>query len=91
MTRPTLENRLEQAKQLITRLERVSADSVWAHRSSGYRGSLLKWIDGAENKVADNHSIDTKHLAHFDLLYPVGLDLLTQAAREGLNKRGIKG
>lgn len=26
---------------LIARLERLSADSVWAHRASGLRGSLL--------------------------------------------------
>jgi hypothetical protein len=46
----SIHDRLDQAQQLIQRLERISADSVWAHRSSGYRGSLLKWIDQAEKK-----------------------------------------
>jgi hypothetical protein len=30
---------------LLNRLERVSADSVWAHRASGIRGSLLRELD----------------------------------------------
>jgi hypothetical protein len=34
-----------QAKLLITRLERLSVDSVWAHRASGIRGSLLRCLE----------------------------------------------
>ena len=34
-----------QALLLVSRLERLSADSVWAHRASGMRGSLLQTID----------------------------------------------
>jgi hypothetical protein len=30
---------------LLDRLERISADSVWAHRASGLRGSLLRELD----------------------------------------------
>ena len=30
---------------LLNRLERISADSVWAHRASGIRGSLLRELD----------------------------------------------
>ena len=32
------------ARQLASRLERLSADSVWAHRASGVRGALLRWL-----------------------------------------------
>ena len=86
----TLANRLEQASQLLARLERVSADSVWAHRSSGYRGSLLKWIDRSEKLLAAEQPIPANHLTHFERLHAVGLEMLAQAARERLNKRDFK-
>ena len=47
-----MEHQLELAKLLIARLERLSADSYWAHQASGLRGSLLRaleagaWIPG---------------------------------------------
>ena len=33
---------------LLNRLERISADSVWAHRASGLRGSLLHALEQFE-------------------------------------------
>jgi hypothetical protein len=33
---------------LLTRLERISADSVWAHRASGIRGYLFKALEQYE-------------------------------------------
>jgi hypothetical protein len=36
------------AKTLVARLERLSADSFWAHRASGIRGSLLRCLDAVE-------------------------------------------
>jgi hypothetical protein len=33
---------------LLNRLERISADSVWAHRASGIRGSLIRELDQLE-------------------------------------------
>ena len=47
------EGLIKQAKQLVARLERISADSIWAHRSSGYRGSLLRWIERYERSRQD--------------------------------------
>lgn len=32
-------------QMLLARLERVSADSYWAHRASGVRGSLLRTLE----------------------------------------------
>jgi len=90
ITPSTLQNRLDQARQLLSRLERVSADSVWAHRSSGYRGSLLKWIDRAEKRLSGGGVDLLNDLESFEILYPMGLDLLTRAARENLSKRGFK-
>lgn len=34
---------------LIARLERISADSYWAHRASGVKGSLLRIVEKHEN------------------------------------------
>ncbi|MBE0683514.1 MAG: hypothetical protein IH589_16520 [Anaerolineales bacterium] len=36
-------------RMLIARLERISADSYWAHRASGIRGTLLKMLDDLES------------------------------------------
>ena len=33
---------------LLARLERISADSYWAHRASGVRGSLLRVAEKLE-------------------------------------------
>lgn len=33
---------------LLNRLERISADSIWAHRASGLRGSLLNFSEQFE-------------------------------------------
>ncbi|WKZ38451.1 MAG: hypothetical protein QY332_10970 [Anaerolineales bacterium] len=34
---------------LLARLERISADSYWAHRASGVRGSLMRMLEILEN------------------------------------------
>ncbi len=34
---------------LLARLERVPADSVWAHRASGLRGALLEAAEGGSS------------------------------------------
>lgn len=34
---------------LLARLERISADSYWAHRASGVRGALLRVLEKLEN------------------------------------------
>jgi hypothetical protein len=34
---------------LLARLERISADSFWAHRASGVRGALLTMLEKTEN------------------------------------------
>lgn len=62
---------------LISRLERLSADSHWAHRASGVRGALLKAIDPARNTLAPKISP-----AQVDILIRAGFELLEKAARE---------
>jgi hypothetical protein len=59
---------------LLARLERISADSVWAHRASGIRGSLFKALEKLENgeNVSNQVLVD---------LYQTGFYILEQAAR----------
>jgi hypothetical protein len=40
-----MQKNFELATLLIARLERLSVDSYWAHRASGIRGSLLRWVE----------------------------------------------
>jgi hypothetical protein len=35
---------------LLARLERISADSYWAHRASGIRGALIKIAENIESR-----------------------------------------
>ena len=42
------ENPIQLIRLLLARLERISADSVWAHRASGIRGSLFKVLEKLE-------------------------------------------
>ena len=42
---------------LIERLERMPADSIWAHRASGVRGALLKMADRLENRLPVSRSM----------------------------------
>ncbi len=64
---------LEEARMLVERLERISADSVWAHRSSGLRGTLLRLID----------QMDTdKDLVLLNKNMELGFDMLVEAGKE---------
>ena len=61
----------ELIKMLIARLERLSADSYWAHQASGVRGSLLR--------LMENDEIISSQAA---LLLEKGFDFMEKAARE---------
>jgi hypothetical protein len=44
---------------LLSRLERISADSHWAHRASGTRGSLLNALEQyQQGHVVDQEALD---------------------------------
>ena len=65
---------LQLVRMLSERLERISADSVWAHRASGVRGSLLRLLDEGEK----GHRPDPKTVL---LVTSTALHILTQAAK----------
>lgn len=69
--------RIEQTILLISRLERLSADSYWAHRASGLRGALLRSLERLENGQAND-----EETANLDRLFEKGFEILARAARE---------
>jgi len=69
---------IEAIQLLISRLERLSADSFWAHRASGIRGALLIFMDAIDN-VEENQQIQDNTL---NILIQKGYELLEKAARE---------
>lgn len=62
----------DQARLLVRRLERLSADSIWAHRASGIRASLDK-------ALTSEQEIDFDTL---NRLIVQGFDILHKAAQE---------
>jgi hypothetical protein len=60
---------------LLTRLERVSADSTWAHRASGLRGALLHM----QTKIELGN---TNREPEFNRLLELGFEILNRAAAE---------
>jgi hypothetical protein len=67
-----------QARLLAARLERLSVDSSWARRSSGLRGSLLKYFEQIERGETPDYA-QRAHLAH---LVRRGFAILNRAARQ---------
>jgi hypothetical protein len=74
-----LDNRdLELVKRLVDRLEHLSADSTYAHRASGLRGSLLRYIahiDAGERLTNEDQS-------RLDELTAYGYEIIELAAKE---------
>jgi len=60
---------------LLYRLERVSVDSYWAHRASGVRGALLKYLEELEKGTFTGQ-------ADIRELISSSFDILNRAARE---------
>ena len=74
------------SRLLATRLERLSADSYWAHKASGLRGSLLRSLEDWET-LRLSQSTQAELLVRLDRLNQLGFAILTRAAREILPPR----
>jgi hypothetical protein len=72
------EKTLSLIRLLIARLERISADSVWAHRASGIKGSLLRMLDKSEH----GHLIQQFELKR---MVDLGFFILEKAAKETIS------
>jgi hypothetical protein len=68
-------NQTHLLRLLISRLERLSADSHWARRASGLRGNIVKVLEEVDSgqEVA---------AARLDLLIDAAFDILRRAAQE---------
>jgi len=76
---------IKQAKWIIYKLERISADSVWAHRSSGQRGAILKLLEQIESDSTTLENYNSEHrsvLMRLENLVESSYQLLEKAARE---------
>lgn len=75
---------LSQAGKAIDFLERLSADSPWAHRGSGYRGAMLRHMEAIrEFELASKDSQSEKVLLdRLQILVDASFDLLEKAAME---------
>jgi hypothetical protein len=60
---------------LLERLERIPADSIWAHQASGARGSLLRMVQQLE----DGQELEDQDM---NRLISHGFQILERAARE---------
>ena len=60
---------------LLTRLERISADSFWAHRASGIRGALFR----LQGRLDEGQPVPNPELRH---LLDLGFEVLNHAAKE---------
>ncbi len=69
---------IELGQQLVSKLERLSADSYWAHQASGIRGSLIRCL--SELEEIKEPSIDNIH--RLEGLIDFGFILLVKAAKE---------
>lgn len=66
---------LQLLRLLLTRLERVSVDSYWAHRASGIRGSLLRSLE----KLELDQAVDAADLSR---VMDRGFRILERAAKQ---------
>lgn len=62
------------AHQAIARLERLSADSQWAHKASGLRGALLRCMEQVE--------LGQMPAARLEELVAQGFEIVENAARD---------
>lgn len=86
-----LETVVRQAKLIIPRLEKITPDSSWAHRASGCRGSLIRFLEvqGEYSKLGTNSGCVPASSDHNDLIdlrniLDRGFEILERAAVERL-------
>ena len=78
-----MDQNLKLINMLLARLERLSADSYWAHQASGIRGSLLRWVELGELEM-EVHPPQTSLYREEEVaaLIQLGFEVLEKAARE---------
>ena len=79
MSQPT-QRQIEEANALAARLERLSADSYWAHQASGLRGSLLRLIE-SESTPGRIQAASNQASARLESVMEKAFEILVRAAR----------
>lgn len=69
------ESTLDLLRLLLARLEKISADSVWAHRASGLRGAAFRALE----KIEGGNPVSTSALQRY---IEAGFYILNKAAEE---------
>jgi hypothetical protein len=84
-----LDDLLHTARLLAVRLERLSADSLWARRASGLRGALLRHLEQYEtasstpvNQEGQPASQSAEQVAELAQIVAHGFAILRKAAQE---------
>jgi hypothetical protein len=85
MGTPLRTRQLQQARHLIHRLERLSADSLWARRASGIRAALLKAVARAESNL-EEYQPDQ----NLESLVALGYQMLEKGAREMVTGKALR-
>jgi hypothetical protein len=80
---------IELLQLLLSRLARISADSPWAYKASGLRGSLLRCVEqleaaGPQARLAQGRPLNSGEqvLEQLDWLITYGFEILEKAARK---------
>ena len=82
MQMPEVNSIYARAQTAIDLLERLSADSKWAHRGSGYRGALLRELNLVRSALAQESIPENINRlqrlidASFELLEKAAIDLI---------------
>jgi hypothetical protein len=71
----SIADQIQLLRLLVSRLERLSADSHWARRASGLRGNIVKVLDEADS----GQKVSTTRL---ELLTEAAFDILRRAAQD---------
>jgi hypothetical protein len=71
----SLVDQIQLLRLLVSRLERLSADSHWARRASGLRGNIVKVLEEANS----GQEVSTTRL---ELLTESAFDILRRAAQD---------
>jgi hypothetical protein len=78
----SLQAQMDLIQLLLLRLARISADSAWAYKASGLRGSLLRCLDQLEARAAGQAPASAGGiLEQADRLTDYGFEILEKVAR----------
>jgi hypothetical protein len=76
-----LKTQIDLAYQLASRLERLSVDSRLAHKASGLRGSLLRYLERVDRAGVNNIAWTEAEYKQLDRLIQGGYEIVEQAAK----------